>query len=234
MAFEFDYLDRVEGFYLEEKTRQKLELESMYLSLPLMGSRLRDFVSSKDINPNCTDIYKNNSLMSAMKQCLIGLNKLDTIKTLLRMGVSSMTENIFGFSPIAFAAICPKYIGEVFSGEEESNKNGHFIKVSVQDKIYLIQKIDKSYFYKPKVLKFPYEPRSLRIDAGVLDHLCSGKYTALHLTKQNITPSVQSVFNQAFSLFKEQYLKYYSQKQLKRYIDYYLDQKINYVILSVK
>lgn len=90
----------------------------MYLSLPFMGSRLRDFVVSKDINPNCTDIYKNNALMSALKQCLLGLNKLETIKTLLSMGTSSMTENMFGFSPIAFSAICPSYLGEVFMGKK--------------------------------------------------------------------------------------------------------------------
>jgi len=233
VAFEFDYLDSAEGFYLTEKGAKKLELESMYLSLPFMGSRLRDFVVSKDINPNCTDIYKNNALMSALKQCLLGLNKLETIKTLLSMGTSSMTENMFGFSPIAFSAICPSYIGEVFSGEEEHEDCNHFIKVSVQDKISLAKKIEKKNCYKPKVLRFPYEPESLRVDIDVLDHICSGKDVPLFLIKQSVNSSVKSVFSQAFCLFKEQYLRYYSEKQLKRYIDYYLDQKINYVILGI-
>lgn len=211
-----------------EKSSERIDLEMQYLKLCSVydGNTVKQFVNDFKINPNATDKYKNNALMYALRPISYGLNKLDTIKTLCKMGVSPLRQNMFGFSPMALAAMSP-------------SSYGFCSLLPVQNALYAVTLNDCGDSYDlhklhteitPKTIDFPYPINSLDLTKEESESLCSGSYIEIAVKSYNIKLLQMSWFSECVELFKQNSRSVHSDEFFKRYINVYIKKKLKLIV----
>ncbi len=210
------------------KSQERIDLEMQYLRLCSVydGNTVKQFVNDFKINPNATDKYKNNALMYALRPISYGLNKLDTIKTLCKMGVAPLRQNIFGFSPVALAAMSTGSYG--FCSLNPVPNAPYAITLSDNGDTYDLHKPNTE--ITPKTLDFPYPINMLNLSDEEVAILCSGSYIDISLKSYNIKLLQHSWFSECVGIFKSNSRSVHDEAFFKRYINLYLKKKLKLVV----
>lgn len=210
------------------KSQERIDLEMQYLRLCSVydGNTVKQFVNDFKINPNATDKYKNNALMYALRPISYGLNKLDTIKTLCKMGVAPLRQNMFGFSPLALAAMSAASYG--FCSIESVPNALYAVTLSDMGDTYNLHKLKTE--ATPKSLDFPYPINSLDLTKEESEILCSGSYIEMNVKSYNIKLLQMSWFAECVKLFKQNSSSVHDEAFFKRYINIYLKKKLKLVV----
>lgn len=217
--------EKIEGL---KKSSERIDLEMQYLRLCGVygGKIIQEFVNDLKINPNASDRFKNNALMYALRPISYGVNKLDTIKTLCKMGVSPTAQNIFGFSPLSLTILMPMHYG--FCVGHNVTDASYTITLSDHGNKYTLNRRGSN--ISPKTLDFPYPINMLNLLPSEKEILCSGVPMDIILKSYEIKIKQQDWFLESREILQENFKSLYKDKFINSYINIYLKKKLKILL----